>query len=1453
MSNKYQIIVEAVVKNTPDQKTLLQTAINTLAKDMLLTIEKITLSSTALEGIQAQINKALSGGGTNKVPVNVDQTKLNKTSKDIEKGIADGGKRGAVVVAETLVTEIQDAVDESISMFQKFKEKVGTGFELKSVAPQFGPNKENQMVLEGYNVTIKKIGGDVNAVATGFARIAEYETDILEITKGLAQGTKDYSANVEQWGHKVQRLKNQYQNTLDNPVVKKSVRELDIAMDKALGSKKLEDINKLNKAYENTKTHMSNVRAEQNRVSAASRTMLNMFQNALQKVALWFGATTLFYGALKQFRDMITYIKDLNKELTNIQVVTDMSTQGVKNLAGGFNDLAKEMGVTTLEVTKGSLEWFRQGKTIEETTELMRASLIQSKLGNVEAAQSTEYLTSVLNGFKLEAEDAIRVVDMLVNLDNRYATSVSEIASALQRSSNSAGQAGVTLEELASYITVLSSVTRKSAESIGESFKTMFARMQNIKLGKAFEDDATSISDVETALKYVNIELRNSDTSFRDMGDVLDDIAAKWSSLNDIEQSAVANAIAGVRQRENFLVLMNNYNEVLQAQAFAADSAGLANQRYSIYLDSVEASTNRMRAAWESLATSFLSDELIKGFADVTTAVLNVVEAIGILRVALIALATYAGVKIFLAEWVVAFFKFFEATTAATAAVTAFQVATGLIIFTIVIAGIYGLTKAFEKLNMSITDTRKAFAEEEQAFKSSMEELDGLENAYESLAKKIDKTDDDLLSLVDIVSRLNTEYGMVSSGVDLYSDAVEGNNEVIETNIGLMEEARKLRVQEFVDLSKLAYEKSKKFLNSPQLYEADTKLLVGQYFKGDDPQEVLAQLRKKAELESDSEGYWHRQHSAYKQMISDAEELVRKYEIYVGLLNEEEDVVSSGRGSINFYYEALKELGFSIFPRVNEGAKDFQETFKALSDEVSFGLGIYEQYIETQKLSVSQILDIITRYPEYLDLLSYENGQLVLNAQAIKEITLARIEDQIILLKEQFELDKKNMTLLRQIGLLRALKVQIRENFNEIDRTTDSQKELNDAQDEYNKKLNAEMANIQEKAYQDLLRMTISMIREKKEAEKAALQEQLDNYKKIIDAQKTLLDMKEKERDYDREKKNQNKVIANIENELMELQFDTSEEGTARRLQLEEQLAEEKDKLGELEHDRSIELQKDALDTEYENYKESMDARIAVLEKYLSQSGQITQDAISMLSTKSDAFYQSLINWNRQFGTGVDTDVVGAWNRAFVAASTYAAAVANIGLGPNPGIPRMTTPSYGDQGDLTGKRIQIDSDGAKGYFTSDAREEKKDISANRYYVIKEYDANKDAPYKIAEGGEEYWIKSRDLIFSTFHKGLDSGWVGDLKSNEEFAKLLKGELVIDPPQMNEFMDNILPKTIESASSGFQIGKLLEVNVNGGVLDHSVLPEINRMVDAAIGKLNKMVQKKGNMRNANSYSI
>lgn len=354
-------------------------------------------------------------------------------------------------------------------------------------------------------------------------------------------------------------------------------------------------------------------------------------KNALKQTIEYATSIGLVYGALNQLKEGIQYLTELDKEMTNIQL---LQTNGAKTdeqigeLSLRYNTLAKSVGATTLEVSRGSVEWMRQGKTIEETSQLLKSSMMLSKLGNMESAQATEYLTSILNGFKLEAEDTEDVISKLIALDNNFATSTSEIASAMQRSSVSAQQAGVSMEELASMITVVSDVSRRAPESIGESFKTMFARYQDILSGQV-DEDGQGINNVGKALERVGINIRDAEGGFKDFSDVLDELYPKWGKLSEVEQANITKALAGVRQRESLLVLLENQAKYEKALGVQMDATGLAAERYSIYLDSVEASQNRLTASWENLVMSSATSDMISNFYDGTSRVLDFVDALG--------------------------------------------------------------------------------------------------------------------------------------------------------------------------------------------------------------------------------------------------------------------------------------------------------------------------------------------------------------------------------------------------------------------------------------------------------------------------------------------------------------------------------------------------------------------------------------------------------------------------------------------------------------------------------------------------------------------------------------------------------------------------------------------------------------------------------------------------------
>ena len=58
---------------------------------------------------------------------------------------------------------------------------------------------------------------------------------------------------------------------------------------------------------------------------------------------------------------------------------------------------------------------------------------------------------------------------------------------------------------LAAVIATVSSTTRQSAESVGTSFKTIFARIEDLKLGKTTEDGVV-LGNVSSDLKQMGIE-----------------------------------------------------------------------------------------------------------------------------------------------------------------------------------------------------------------------------------------------------------------------------------------------------------------------------------------------------------------------------------------------------------------------------------------------------------------------------------------------------------------------------------------------------------------------------------------------------------------------------------------------------------------------------------------------------------------------------------------------------------------------------------------------------------------------------------------------------------------------------------------------------------------------------------------------------------------------------------
>lgn len=247
--------------------------------------------------------------------------------------------------------------------------------------------------------------------------------------------------------------------------------------------------------------------------------------------------------------------------------------------------------------------------------------------------------------------EVMNFVDEISAIDMASATDVGGLATAFNEVAANAKQAGVSTKQLLSYAAVIGETTQEGMASVGTSLNAIFSRMGNIKLArlKDYQNNGEDLSNVETVLRGVGIQLRDSQNEFRDFDDVLADTANRWESFSGVQQRAVSQAFAGTHHMNDFMVLMQNWENVEKYIETADNSSGQSMQKFEAYQESLSGKLEGLKGQFQELSTVTLDSDFLKGLVDGATAALNVVtelvDKVGILPMVLGGIGTAAFFK----------------------------------------------------------------------------------------------------------------------------------------------------------------------------------------------------------------------------------------------------------------------------------------------------------------------------------------------------------------------------------------------------------------------------------------------------------------------------------------------------------------------------------------------------------------------------------------------------------------------------------------------------------------------------------------------------------------------------------------------------------------------------------------------------------------------------------------
>lgn len=338
-------------------------------------------------------------------------------------------------------------------------------------------------------------------------------------------------------------------------------------------------------------------------------------ESFLQKIsdkAKWLGAFYVVNELRVGFIQAITTIKETEDAVVSLQRVLNDESIGKSRMTEELYDIAVEYGRTFEEVAEVSQQFVQAGNDWTDAVELTRGTMLALNTAELDVTQSTEGLIAIMAQWGLEAEDYADVIDKINITADDFAVTSEKIVSALQRSSSSAKNANISLEETIGIITALAEATGRSGENIGTALNSLiiytskasaletFAEIGSDAMKQVVKDYQQGAVSIYKVWEQLSKEVSNLSAQQQSMlfesADFQELAATLETELKDVYGAA------GTYRQNYFIALLNDMGRAKEAVENMADAEGYSVQENQKYMESLTAYFNQFKAVMAELA-----------------------------------------------------------------------------------------------------------------------------------------------------------------------------------------------------------------------------------------------------------------------------------------------------------------------------------------------------------------------------------------------------------------------------------------------------------------------------------------------------------------------------------------------------------------------------------------------------------------------------------------------------------------------------------------------------------------------------------------------------------------------------------------------------------------------------------------------------------------------------------
>lgn len=388
---------------------------------------------------------------------------------------------------------------------------------------------------------------------------------------------------------------------------------------------------KLASAVDDVNTAMQEAEQVGTRTGTLSKSLSTRVSELAGKLGAMFSGVQGVRMAMRAVKNLAKEAIAIDDSMTQLRVVTGESDEVFRQYGDDVAQTAQKIGSSITDVIDAATVFARLGYSLSDSSVLAELTAMLQRVGDIDAADAQASLTSIIKAFDIDVSDMEVVMDKLVTVGNGFPISVSEIATGMMNASSALAAAGNSFDKSVALLAA-ANTTLQDASKASTGLRTITARIRKTDselndLGEAMTESV--YENLIAALSKYNVSLRDAKGEYRDTYDIMKDIAGVWDKMSSAEQAALAELAAGNRQQTVFYSIIKNFDNVAAASLEAMGNApGAMKDAYAVWMESITAHIETLKAAFQGLASDVISSDLLKGLIDAGTWIINITDGV---------------------------------------------------------------------------------------------------------------------------------------------------------------------------------------------------------------------------------------------------------------------------------------------------------------------------------------------------------------------------------------------------------------------------------------------------------------------------------------------------------------------------------------------------------------------------------------------------------------------------------------------------------------------------------------------------------------------------------------------------------------------------------------------------------------------------------------------------------